>query len=844
MLINPNIRNFFQYEKKELIATLIKAAIFVFRNHDKNTILLDEILQYSEIKIDTPIFLKLLEEELEVLENLEDKEIFYETQMHHSPMHLAENTISWQYYAIYFAFELKDKDIVVSKKDALLNKILNVSLNYHKHFLKYKKFENTKNTIEKDKQKPHFYKNISIGVVRAIEYLAKFHLSEDEYLYDTYLKCKNDLFKNLVDLSSHDIVESDCFFIVKDSKKGINFLKYENEKLGIHLQIMSTRKIGKGSDTNQEINRKIINYLSDAYKSYTKLITLKLKKEKTDKEGYHLTKNILQATEEEEYIEIQTKSNVTKSVEYGHEQNQRPTQKARVVLADKKNETIGNKFTQYKRNIAFSAAVTKNKLLLSTDYRIPEILHLKSFIQHLCSEKNVSFYDINVYSRGAFILSIVFGFSIDELILFLYSEHPSIKKLQKGKISVKIESSLFAKYHENSYLKKSARTINFMLQDYLYSLINKLSQYVNVHTNSSIYLKNLNWKTCNNKLNIRPLNNSIKIDKNKLENFTKFKDAFYTSMKKSIKEYDKSITIDLINIWKIPLRLHKILFNDDTIAMFSITKYQRNDTAKLSYTSTETFSQKFSLYIERVCNLLELNKNIKNLIDVEHKILTSSYTTVESAYSGSHRALKHDKGIIFFEKMYKLIFEEDDEKNKFNLISIYIRYAMSILCGTRDLKKSSTIQNISFKLHAQMITEKSDSNISGVRIIPLCKTIESLITFYKIECKNLKYISLYKNESFFIYNKKDALYLIKKITNDEWLHDFIRYVPINCGRHILNQYKVEKNFNAIYVETFLGHYISGGEQIGIYSPLNLPRYIHYIREHMENIAHLYGIKKL
>ena len=72
---------------------------------------------------------------------------------------------------------------------------------------------------------------------------------------------------------------------------------------------------------------------------------------------------------------------------------------------------------------------------------------------------------------------------------------------------------------------------------------------------------------------------------------------------------------------------------------------------------------------------------------------------------------------------------------------------------------------------------------------------------------------------------------------------FLIFIGLPVGFLFL-LYKIEKKLNPIYIETFLGHYISGAEQLGIYSPLHIPSYIHYIRENMQNIANLFGIRAL
>ncbi|KAB7889744.1 hypothetical protein [Poseidonibacter ostreae] len=855
MIIKKNIAKFFEYDKLELIGTLITSTIFIIRNHDKNNYLIDEILEASNINLEAPLFLKELEDQLDLL-NKDNDSIYFSSELRHSPSALQNSPISWQYYSIYFAFNLKNEDIHTSKEDPVLNDLLKSALHFHNYYLKYKDLEEKEKLHISERQQAHFYKSISIGVVRTIEYLAKFYLSKNEYLYEKYLVNQKDHFENLVELSNNDIVEKDCFFIVHDLKIG-NFMKYENKELAISIQVLSSRKITSGASIGKEFNSKITFYLSTAFESYKKLIRLHLKKSKGNSGGAS-RKNDLQATEEEKFIfeeDIEDLSLESENKEQINELKQRSVKKARSSLVpadDSVDETknIGNRFMQYKKNISFSSSITKSKLLLKTEYRIPEVGHLREFINYLSLKNNTNFNEIEDFSKAIFILSIIFGFNIDDAILFLHNENKNIKRLKNGKISAAIDSELFAKYRVNPVLQKRTFTINYVLQDYIYRLINKLEKYLLHFSNLAYYFKNMRWARVSAEPLVKISNSSIRsiVNKNIIDNFSKFKDDYLSSMKKLIKEFDKEIKIDLKNMWKITLRFSKIFFGDDTIAMLSIAKYQKNDTAKLSYASTEKFSQKHSLLVEKICNALNLPNVVSKLLDIDSEVYNHTFRSVEPVFVGSHRAVNYKSSIKFFEKMYELIFEEDDKIKKINLVSIYIRYAMSILCATRDFKNSSTIRNISFSMHTQMITEKSDSKLSGIRIIPLCETIEKLIKYYYKICEQmgvkLDYISLYDNDKFVKYETKVAFKIIEDITNDKLINDFIKYVPVNTGRHIINQYKIEKKLNATYIETFLGHYISGAEQIGIYSPLDMQRYIHYIRDTMQNIAKLYTIREL
>ena len=857
MLINKDITKFFEHDKLELIGTLIVSAIFIIRNCDKNNYLLDEILEASSINLETPLFLKKLEEQLDLLKKDNNSNIYFSSELRHSPSALQNSPVSWQYYAIYFAFNLGSEEIYKSKDDPVLSELLKLPLNFHYRYLKYKNFEEKEKLHISERQQNHFYKNISIGVVRTIEYLAKFYFSKNEHLYETYLSNKKDYFENLVELSNNDIVEKDCFFIAHDPKLS-NFMKYENTDLGISIQVLSSRKITSGVSTGKEFNSKITNYLSDAFESYKKLTNLHLKKNLGNKSGGTARKNILQATEEEKFIienDIEDLILNSEDKEQINEQNQRSIKRARSSLVPvddsvEESKDIGNRFMQYKKNISFSASITKSKLLLKTEYKIPEVNHLKEFIHYISSNNEANFNEIEDFSKGIFILSIVFGFTVDDAISFLYNENKNIKRLQNGRISVAIDSELFAKYRVNPLLQKRSFTINYVLQDYIHRLINELANHIFLFSNLAYYFKNMKWERSSKVPLIRILNNTIRaiVSKNRIDNFFKFKENYLSSMKKLINEFDKEINIDFKNMWKITLSFSKLFFKDDTIAMLSIAKYQKNDTAKLSYSSTEKFSQKHSLLLESICNGLDLPNAISRLLNIKYKIYNHTFSSVEPIFVGSHKAVHYKDSKKFFEKMYELIFKEDDKIKKFNLVSIYIRYSMSILCATRDFKNSSTIKNISFSMHTQIITEKSESKLNGIRIIPLCETIEKIIKYYNQTCNDygiyLDYISLYDNDKLVIFDKKIAFKIIVNITSDKFINDFIKYVPFNTGRHIINQYKIEKKLNPIYIETFLGHYISGAEQLGIYSPLHIPGYIHYIRENMQNIANLFGIREL
>jgi aspartate/glutamate racemase len=105
--------------------------------------------------------------------------------------------------------------------------------------------------------------------------------------------------------------------------------------------------------------------------------------------------------------------------------------------------------------------------------------------------------------------------------------------LQNGRISVAIDSELFAKYRVNPLLQKRSFTINYVLQDYIHRLINELANHIFLFSNLAYYFKNMKWERSSKVPLIRILNNTIRaiVSKNRIDNFFKFKENYLSSMK-------------------------------------------------------------------------------------------------------------------------------------------------------------------------------------------------------------------------------------------------------------------------------------------------------------------------
>ncbi len=88
-------------------------------------------------------------------------------------------------------------------------------------------------------------------------------------------------------------------------------------------------------------------------------------------------------------------------------------------------------------------------------------------------------------------------------------------------------------------------------------------------------------------------------------------------------------------------------------------------------------------------------------------------------------------------------------------------------------------------MHTQMITEKSESKLNGIRIIPLCETIERIIKYYNQTCNDYEYILIiyhYYNDKLVKFDKKIAFKIIVNITSDKFINDFIKVCATYTGR--------------------------------------------------------------
>ncbi len=243
---------------------------------------------------------------------------------------------------------------------------------------------------------------------------------------------------------------------------------------------------------------------------------------------------------------------------------------------------------------------------------------------------------------------------------------------------------------------------------------------------------------------------------------------------------------------------------------------------------------------------------------IVYKIIGSSAVSSSSAssiasenFSGTSQSVRADEANAFFEVLRQNIYDYNCDKNlHFNLVSIYTRYAMSLLGGTRPFIESANFTLYNEEDGIWVISEKAQDIASGTRLVPLCKTTKSILSTYKalLKDRNLK------NNFYLIVDGKDvtfSAYLAYKLLQNtpnledsEILEEYVENVPLNSGRHLFVRKAIDDLVNVHYISTYLGHYSASEEQFGIYSTLDFQDYSDAIKTLTTKMAQECGIKEL
>lgn len=807
--------------------------------HQKEDKLLDALLELLKITRPAPLLLRdfddILQKGLTIFDIDMKKKMDGFNKIPYLRPYLA---LFWQYKSI-----LKDKnidlDVIFKEKREDINKDFFSTLPKinHKillsivrfHFLSLKLKDNEKN--EKIKHDASFYENNSRTILRAVEILLNLQFLKSDYINQLYFNdLEDDLIVNFINTIQKNKYEKFSYFIKEDKNIG-NYIHYENQKnLNLNFKLNSSRSVKKGeSKTDQVRNQNIVTYLGDGLYSYLKLTHLKLKKEKGETNSDKPSKYEIQATQEEPFfnnIKISLK-NIKISCEKDEliEINSKPILSKRVVPKSKEEqeedktienpqELIPNSFKQLKQNRAYSANITKDRLLLSNNYNIPNINLYKDFIKYISRKPFSDPLDITDIYNSIFLISVITGFNFSDILNIFFERKSKIYQSQTGTVELDLNAEAINVIDDEVFFEKANKKIRYLIPSLFINLIDKIKN-----------------ELISNKM----------IEENILK-----ENEYKEYIKEKMKKFHKTIYFNVDKTWYFLIAYIRSHLKEDITALFSLSKNFKNDESKLAYGSTAKDSLIFSKFLLKIYDELELGYVLLNLYNWSSFGNRVSLNNNANIRVGSNRAIESQKIKKFFSILKEEITKSNDNIDKFNLFSIYTKTALGILLGTRTFNYSCSLDRVSFSSHTLLISEKSNTLISGIRLIPLCAQAEYLIKEYKEKLISLNIPNdniYFKNsdKSYSLYHNDQAIVILKNLKAHSYLVDFLDSVPTNSGRHIVSKYAIETNLNGFYLETFLGHYVSGAEQLGTFSNLNFKDYIETMRNFLSQIAEIYGI---
>ncbi|MEA2019275.1 MAG: hypothetical protein U9N59_12575 [Campylobacterota bacterium] len=821
MIKNNFLEGILEYTNEKGIALFnLMDALKLVWYINKNNPLLEDIIYKAKVDLELPLVFKKIDDIRSHTTHQEN--LIYPLRKKIKGLQLSP--ISWLYYALYFSLNLKENSIEDFVKNGRIIQVTNTILNYHYAYLNYK-FETQKN---KKKINHEFYKMSARTLTRTIEFLIKFEQSKNRYLLDIYFDKTehNDVGINFLKLVTNvTSVESEYFLIKKDLKSGHNYMAYENTSRDIYIDIESSRTIKKGTQKeNFERNNKISEYLEKGYEYYLKLLEIDLREKKmVQGDGYTRVQGSIQYTEEDELLKdtyiVKKETSLIMEIEDIHTIPTKLKLKKRAYPSNNLEASIPNIYKQKLRNRAFSAQITKKSMLLETDYKIPPKEIYRDFLNFSINDKLTSNLEIKEVYNVIFLIDAVTGLGYHRIIEIIL-ERKKMISLDSNLISIKINQTLFAK-NKNDYINKNEQKIFYKIPENLVFLINKIKEYYR------------------------------EFDETEQENFLNDDEAtkYFNYIDSKIKSYPKRIKFDNKNMWRIIDSYRKNLYFEDMSTLFCMGRNQQSDTPKLAYSSANKMAQNHSRFLEKLYIDLDIHSITAHLLGFDKTLFKPKYeVSTSSKYTGSSQAVQVEESRKFFKNLKKMISVESNELKYFNLVAIYVRYALSLLIGTRPYADSASLSRLSLELHVLVISEKSDTLLAGIRTIPLCNEIVEIIVNYQNLCRDQNIpddnIYLLEKDKVQKFKKNNAIELLNEYNASINIIEFLTYVPLNTGRHVITKMAMESNFNLFYLEAYMGHYTAGCEQQGIYSTLDMQDYITSIQQLTSSIAETYGVRSL
>ena len=389
---NQILQNFFYMINDNYILNVLYVLKFILNisDHHKR---LQEILDISNSGISIKKFSEALTQEINYYENLLKEDSKY--LMDHivttgRPISFIKDTpIIWCFISLYWAYDFKHKD-QTSIISVYYSKIGDIALKFLLYILKMKQKEaHTACT----KHEPSFYEDISPRLVRIIDTLPVMYTRNSSHLNSQYFPTpQSDLALNFLEVQINNPWEQAALYVneLKNSKSTIHY-KHDGENLNLIIRPSRMTKDGAFNDLDKTYNQLMqlynldlasskIRYGFGAKRKISKkevlLISIPLEEELIYDDNGH--QNNL--TTEDQFEQIAKRKVYHRDIKDLSDADEDSEEEAKAYV-------IPNAFRQHKRNIAFSSSLSKQKLMLKSDYEIPTTQHLKAFIATLSTYK-------------------------------------------------------------------------------------------------------------------------------------------------------------------------------------------------------------------------------------------------------------------------------------------------------------------------------------------------------------------------------------------------------------------------------------------------------------------------
>jgi len=302
---------------------------------------------------------------------------------------IQDSPIYWLFLSLYWGYGFR-----VNSYNAIMKvydwRIGDIALKYLLYFLKMKQKEASMGcNVHIDS----FYGDLVARLVRIIDILIALSGLNNRYVNRMFFPAGKDLAVNFFNSFLSYPWINDTFSVVevlgKGKKKFIRFLN-GNEEIdciistsrmtkvgslnGFEKSYTSLMKLNNLDDASNKSKYPIVrqsNNLSQKNKVDTPIVVIDELTEQLIYDDVDVPKN----TDADERLEVRTTVKVFRRDTKPAEDN--------TVTEGAQEYVIPNAYVQSKRNRAFSSKLTKRSLLLSSDYDIPVIEHLKTFVKSL-----------------------------------------------------------------------------------------------------------------------------------------------------------------------------------------------------------------------------------------------------------------------------------------------------------------------------------------------------------------------------------------------------------------------------------------------------------------------------